>query len=84
MKNGKAARPSGVVVEMLKAAPDICRKIIADLMNTIMREGRVPADWSDSIIVSLCNGKGDALDRNNYRELKLTFVNLEKTFNRVP
>ena len=84
MKNGKAAGPSGVVAEMLRAAPDICRKIIADLMNTIMREGRVPADWNDSIIVSLCDGKGDALDQNNYCELKLTFVNLEKTFNRVP
>ena len=29
-------------------------------------------DWSDSIIVSLLKGKGDALDQNNYRGLKLT------------
>ena len=53
MKNGKAAGTSGVVSEILKAAPDICRKIIPELMNAIIREGKVPADWSDSIIVSL-------------------------------
>ena len=48
MKNGKAAGPSGVVAEMLKAAtPDTCCKIIADLMNAIIREGKVPADWSE-------------------------------------
>ena len=41
-------------------------------MNAIIREGKVPADWSDSIIVSLFKGKGDTLDRNNYRGLKLT------------
>ena len=53
MKNGKAAGPSGVVAEMLKAAPDFCNKTIVDLMDAVMREGKVPADWSDSIIVSL-------------------------------
>ena len=72
MKNGKAAGPSGVVAEMLKAAPDICCKFIADLMNAIIREGKVPVDWGDSIIISLFKGKGDTLDRNTYRGLKLT------------
>ena len=55
---------------MLKAAPDICSKIAADLINAIIHEGKVPVDWSDSIIASLFKGKGDALDRNNYRRLK--------------
>ena len=57
---------------MLKAAPDICSKITADLINAIIHEGKVPVDWSDSIIASLFKGKGDALDRNNYRRLKYT------------
>ena len=52
MKNGKAAEPSGVV---------------AELMNIIIRGGKVPASWRDSIIVSLIKGKGDALDWNNYQ-----------------
>ena len=72
MKNGKVAGPSGVAAETLKAAPDICCKIIADLMNTIVCEGKVPADLSDSIIDSLFKGKGDALDQTNYCALKLT------------
>ena len=42
MKNGKAAGPSGVVAEMLIDAPDICCKIITDLMNATIREGNVP------------------------------------------
>ena len=62
MRNGKAAEPSGVIAEMLKTALDICCKIIADLMNAIKLEAKVPADWSDNIIVSLFKGKGDALD----------------------
>ena len=59
MKNGKAAGPSGAVAEMLTAVPDICSKTIADLINTIIREGKIPADWSDSIFVSLSKGKRD-------------------------
>ena len=46
MKNGKATGPSGVA-EMLKAAPDICCRIIANVMNAIILKGKVPADWSD-------------------------------------
>ena len=72
MKNRKATRPSFVVAEIFKAAPDICCKIIADSMSAVLHEGKVPADWNDSIIVSLFKRKGDALDQSNYRELKLT------------
>ena len=57
---------------MLKAVSDICGKIIADLINTIISEGKVPINWRDSIIVRLFKGKGDALDLSNYRGLKLT------------
>ena len=72
MKNRKVDGPSGVFAEMLKASLYICSKIIADLMNAIVREGKVPVDWSDTIIVSFFKGKRDGLDRNNYRGLKLT------------
>ena len=72
MKNGKAAGPSIVAAKMLKATFDICCKINADLMNAIILEGTVPADWTDSIIVSLLKVKGGALDRSNYCGLKLT------------
>ena len=32
----------------------------------------MPSEWNDSIIISLYKGKGEALDRENYRDLKLT------------
>ena len=72
MKLGKAAGPSGVVVEMIRAAGDIGASMIRDLVSTIIRYGKVPADWEKSFIICLYKGKGEALDRGNYRGLKLT------------
>ena len=71
MKSGKAAGPSGVVSEMLIAGGVECVKVVADLINSIIRDGKVPKDWEYSYIVSLYKGKGDALCRENYRGLKL-------------
>ena len=72
MKSGKAAGPSGIVVEMIKAAGDTGATMIRDLATAIIRDGKVPTDWEESFIVCLYKGKGDALDRGNYRGLKLT------------
>ena len=72
MKCRKTAGPSGIVTEMLKASGSVGLEVLAHLMKSITAEGVVPADWRDSIIVNLYKGKGDALDRGNYRSLKLT------------
>ena len=42
MKSGKAASPSGIVVEMIKAAGDTGATMIRDLANVIIRDGKVP------------------------------------------
>ena len=70
MKKGKAPGPSGVVTEMLKACSGVCRKMIADLTNSIIRNNTMPNEWNDSIIINLRKGKGKTLDRRNYRGLK--------------
>ena len=70
--SGKAAGPSGIVVEMIKAAGDTGATMIRDLATAIIRDGKVPTDWEQSFIVCLNKGKGDALDRGNYQGLKLT------------
>ena len=52
-----------------------CAKItcmICDLAVAIIRDGKVPSDWEQSFIFCLYKGKGDALERGNYRGLKLT------------
>ena len=72
MKAGKAPGPSGIVVEMIRAAGDMGASMIHDLAAAIIRDGKVPSDWEQSFIVCLCKGKGDALERGNYRGLKFT------------
>ena len=72
MKAGKAPGPSGIVVEMIRAAGDMGASMIRDLAAAIIRDGKVLSDWEQSFIVCLYKGKGDALERGNYRGLKLT------------
>ena len=56
---------------MIKAAGGTGATMIPDLATAIIRDGKVPTDWEQSFIVCLYKGKGDALDRGNYRGLKL-------------
>ena len=72
MKSSKAAGPSGIVVEMVKAAGDTGATMIRDLATVIIHDDKVPTDWEQGFIVCLYMDKGDALDRGNYRGLKLT------------
>ena len=72
MKAGKAPGPSGIVVEMIRAAGDMGASMIHDLAVAIIRDGKVPSDWEQSFIVCLYKGKGDAKERGNYRGFKLT------------
>ena len=71
MKSGKAAGPSGIIIEMIKAAGDKFTEELTVLANKIVAEGVVPSDWNLSFIINLFKGKGDALLRGNYRGLKL-------------
>ena len=59
MKNGKAAEPSGIVAEMLKASGDPGKRLIDDLANDTIRNDTIPSDWKNSFIVNIYKGKGD-------------------------
>ena len=72
MKAGKAPGPSGIVVEMIRSAGDMGASMIRDLAVANIRDVKVPSDWEQSFTVCLYKGKGDALERGNYRGLKLT------------
>ena len=41
------------------------------LIEDIISEGCIPTDWQEGFIINLYKGKGDALNRGNYRGLKL-------------
>ena len=71
MSLGKAAGPSGIVAEMLKAAGSSGASMIRDLIEDIIFENCIPSEWQKSHIVSVYKGKSDALNRSNYRGLKL-------------
>ena len=71
MASGKAAGPSGIVAEMLKPFGEAGTLEVRDLIEDIISEGCIPTDWQESFIVNLYKGKGDALNRGNYRGLKL-------------
>ena len=71
MASGKAAGPSGIVAEMLKPVGESGAIKVHYLIEYIISEGRIPTDWQESYIVNLYKGKGDALNRGNYRGLKL-------------
>ena len=57
---------------MIRAAGDMGASMIRDLAAAIIRDGKVPSDSELCFIVCLYKGKGDALERGNYRGLKLT------------
>ena len=71
MRNNKAAGPSEVVAEMLKAAGDAGTMWITDICNRVVREGRIPEDWCKSWMVNVYKGKGDALECGSYRGIRL-------------
>ena len=56
MKLGKAAGPSGIVVEMINAAGDTGATMIRDLATAIIHDGKVPTDWEQSFIICLFYG----------------------------
>ena len=72
MACGKAAGPSGIVAEMLKPVWEAGTVEVRDLTEDIILEGCIPTGWQEGFIVNLYKGKEDALNRGNYRGLKLT------------
>ena len=82
MKVGKAAGPSGVVAEMLKAAGGTGVKWVTDLCNAIVSEGKIPEDWRKSLLIPVYKGKGDVLECGSYRGIKL-LDHVMKVFERV-
>ena len=72
MKCDKAAGPSGIIAEMMKAAGEECIVLLRDLAESVFSNCVIPKDWEESYILNLYKGKGNALNRGNYRGLKLT------------
>ena len=55
-----------------KAAGDQIVPHISNLINVIINNQVVSKDWNKSYIINLFKGRGDSLDRANFRGLKIT------------
>ena len=71
MKSNKASGPSGVVADMIKATGVPGAEWVTDVCNAVVRDGRIPEDWSKSWLMNVYKGKGDALECGSYRGIKL-------------
>ena len=70
-KMGKAAGPTGVVSEMMKAASGFCSGWMTDQINNIVKEGCIPDVWRKSILVPVYKRKGDPIVCGSYTAIKL-------------
>src|SRR5260221_12458540 len=70
MKIGKAAGPSGVVAEKLKAAGEAGILWGTDVCNAIGKEGRIPVEWGKSWVGNGEKGKGEAFELCSYKGIK--------------
>ena len=55
---------------------------MTDLINNIVKEGRIPDDWRKNILVPVYKGKGGPLVYESYRAIKL-LEKLMKVLERV-
>ena len=70
IKRSKAAGPSGIVAEMLKAAGEEGVELARQLTEAVFSYSVIPTDWEESFILDLYNGKSEALGHGNYLGLK--------------
>ena len=71
MKIGKASGPSGVAIKMFKAGGDKCLKFLTNIINDILYKDKLLEEWMLSVLVPIFKGKGDPLNPNSYRGIKL-------------
>ena len=70
IRNRKPAGLSNLVSEMVKAAEEAEVDMITDLINQIIREKAIPAEWELSTVVKYYKEKEDALEGRNCKGLK--------------
>ena len=58
MKSNKASGPTGVVADMIKAAGVSGTAWVTDVCNAVVKEGKIPDDWSKSWMMNVYKGKG--------------------------
>lgn len=72
-KTGKSAPGGdGIWYCMLKNLSDMGLENILELFNRVWREGKVPGEWKEAVIISIRKPGKDTSDPGNYRPIALT------------
>ena len=77
MKNGRAAGPGDIPIELIKSCGQKLLEMITILFNKIINGGKVPEEWKVAIITSI-HKKGDKRKCDNYRG-----ISVASTFSRI-
>ena len=70
LKVRKAAGPSGVTGEMIKAAGEQAVGWLTSICNRIVKEETIPESWQISELVPIYKGKGDMLECGSSQGMK--------------
>ena len=71
LKVRKAAGPSGVTGEMIKAAGEQAVDWLTNICNRIVKEETISESWQMSELVAIYKSKGDVLEGSSSRGIKL-------------
>ena len=71
MKNGRAAGPGDIPIELIKSGGQKLLAMITILLNKIINGEKVPEEWKVAIITSI-HKKGDKRKCENYRGISVT------------
>ena len=71
MKKGRAPGWDEIRAEMVDAAGEIGARWTKRLLNTHMKQSKVPEDWWTGLNVPIWKRKGDAQDPRKYRGITL-------------
>ena len=71
MGKGKACGPDELPIEAVHIILDYKPECIVEAFNNILKSNKMPNDWRKSRMVPIFKGKGDILECNNYRGIKL-------------
>ena len=71
MKPNKAPGPSGLTTDILKSAGGVVLEQLTKVLKKVMTTEQPPNEWKESITIAIFKGKGDPLQCDKYRGLRL-------------
>ena len=71
MKPNKAPGPSGLTADVLKSAGGVVLEQLTKVLKQVMATEQPPTEWKESVTIPIFKGKGDPLQCDKYRGLRL-------------